>query len=91
MGRFGVFSKAFIKGNSAIVELDDETQMPWRDPETGFCRRVKDGEPGEFLAKLPADDIGKKFQGYFGNKNATSSKIMRDVFKKGDAWYGAPA
>ncbi|KAK3995685.1 hypothetical protein QBC44DRAFT_348233 [Cladorrhinum sp. PSN332] len=87
VGRYGLLSKAYVKLTSAIVELDDETQMPWRDPKTGFCRRVKDGEPGEFIAKLPADDINKRFQGYFGNKGATHSKIMRNVFKKGDAWF----
>jgi hypothetical protein len=38
------------------------------------------------IAALPANDISKRFQGYYGNKSATNSKILRDVFKKGDAW-----
>lgn len=71
---------------SAIVRVDDETELPWRDPKTGFCQRVKTGESGELLASLPAEDISKLFQGYFGNAAATNSKILRDVFRKGDAW-----
>jgi acyl-CoA synthetase (AMP-forming)/AMP-acid ligase II len=67
--------------------VDSETDLPWRDPKTGLCQRVKTGEVGEFLVLLPADDIKQAFQGYFGNQKATESKILRDVFRKGDAWF----
>ncbi|KAL2139425.1 hypothetical protein VTI28DRAFT_5239 [Corynascus sepedonium] len=87
IGRFGVLSGAVSSIRSALVLVDNETELPWRDPKTGFCRRVKTGEPGEFIVNLPADDIKKRFQGYYGNEAATNSKIMRDVFKKGDAWF----
>ncbi|KAL2136993.1 hypothetical protein VTI74DRAFT_11175 [Chaetomium olivicolor] len=87
IGRFGLLSGAFIRMRSAIVRVDNETELPWRDPKTGLCQRVKTGEVGEFIVSLPADDINKRFQGYFGNKAATNSKIMRNVFKKGDAWF----
>jgi len=43
--------------------------------------------PGELLYKLDADDVAKKFQGYFNSKGSTESKIMRDVFVKGDAYF----
>ncbi|KXX75946.1 Fatty acid transporter protein [Madurella mycetomatis] len=86
IGRYGVISKAILSVRSAIVRLD-ETELPWRDPKTGFCQRVKSGEVGEFIVSLPADDTNKRFQGYHGNAAATTSKIMRDVFKKGDAWF----
>jgi acyl-CoA synthetase (AMP-forming)/AMP-acid ligase II len=55
-----------------------------------LCQRAKAGDVGEFIVSLPADDISKRFQGYFGNAAATNSKIMRDVFKKGDAWCVLP-
>jgi hypothetical protein len=82
-----LLSGALAGYRSTIVRLDDETGLAWRDPQTGFCQRSKTGEVGEFIVRLPADDINKGFQGYFGNEAATNSKIMRDVFKKGDAWW----
>ncbi|AEO63699.1 uncharacterized protein THITE_2141752 [Thermothielavioides terrestris NRRL 8126] len=87
VGRYGFFSSAFLQRRSAIVRVDNETDLPWRDPKTGLCQRVKTGEVGEFLVLLPADDIKQAFQGYLGNQKATESKILRDVFRKGDAWF----
>ena len=63
------------------------TEIPYRDPATGFCRRVPTNCPGELIIKLNADDVRETFQGYFRNDHATSSKILRDVFKPGDAWF----
>ncbi|KAK4151127.1 fatty acid transporter protein [Chaetomidium leptoderma] len=87
IGRFGLFSGALLGMRSTLVRLDDETELPWRDPKTGLCQRVKTGGVGEFIVKLPAEDVRTRFQGYFGNAAATNSKIMRDVFQKGDAWF----
>ncbi|KAK4446733.1 fatty acid transporter protein [Podospora aff. communis PSN243] len=87
IGRYGLFSRAFFEMRSTIVALDHETDQPWRDPKTGFGRRAKSGENGELIVALPPDDIESRFQGYFNNKGATNSKIIRDVFKKGDAWF----
>lgn len=86
IGRYGLLSGAFLGLRTAVVRLDDEMELPWRDPATGFCQRVKPGGVGELIASLPADDVNKRFQGYYGNAAATNSKIMRDVFRKGDAW-----
>ena len=87
IGRFGLLSGALAGYRSTIVRLDDETELAWRDPNTGLCQRAKTGEVGEYIVRLPAEDTRKAFQGYFGNAAATNSKIMRDVFKKGDAWW----
>jgi acyl-CoA synthetase (AMP-forming)/AMP-acid ligase II len=88
IGRVGTLGKIFTDANAALVELDWETEQPYRDPATGFCRRIpRNGQPGELLYKLDADDIRKKFQGYFNNQGSTESKIMRDVFMKGDAYF----
>ena len=86
IGRFGVLSHFLTNLRSAVVRLDYETDQPWRDPSTGFCKRTRTNEPGELLAALPAD-VKSRFQGYFGNEKATNSKILRDVFKKGDVWF----
>lgn len=91
LGRYGFFSSLFLKshlaGRMAIVRMDPSTDEPYRDPKTGFCVRVETNEPGELLGRLPEKDISLRFQGYFANDGATNSKIMRDVFRKGDAWF----
>ncbi|GJN74706.1 long-chain fatty acid transporter [Purpureocillium lilacinum] len=87
IGRNGWLYNALQKLQVAIVEVDWQTDAPLRDPATGWCKRVTPGEPGEMLFKLPADDLERRFQGYYGNKKATQDKIMRDVFAKGDAWF----
>lgn len=69
------------------MEVDHEAEAPWRDPKTGFCKRVPRGEPGELIYALDAQDPSQTFQGYYKNAKATESKILRDVFTKGDAWY----
>jgi acyl-CoA synthetase (AMP-forming)/AMP-acid ligase II len=87
IGRLGTVGKLLTHSTSAVVELDWETEQPWRDPETRFCRRAELGQPGELIFEIDAKDIEAKFQGYFNNKSSTESKILRDVLKKGDAWF----
>ncbi|KAH0489373.1 hypothetical protein TgHK011_009805 [Trichoderma gracile] len=87
IGRSGWLHSLLMGISSALVEVDWATDSPWRDPVTGFCRRVKPGQPGEMLYRLPADDIGERFQGYFNNKDASDAKILRGVFRPGDAWF----
>ncbi|KAI1736063.1 acetyl-CoA synthetase-like protein [Xylaria scruposa] len=86
IGRNGWLYGLFMKSKQAIVERDHETDEPHRDPKTGFCVAVPRGEVGELLFKLP-EDMTKNFQGYYNNPKATNSKIIRDVFKKGDAYF----
>jgi len=87
IGRIGSFGGLLMGVNAILVELDWETETPWRDPKTGFCKKVNTREAGELLYKLDADDISKKFQGYFNDEKASESKILRDVLTKGDAWF----
>lgn len=87
MGRHGWIYRAITSFSSAIVEVDADTEKPWRDPQTGFCRRVAVRHPGELLAKLPADEPERRYQGYYGNESASQAKVLRDVFSKGDMWY----
>lgn len=67
--------------------VDRESELSWRDLNTGFCQRAHADQPGEFLVRLQANDIKRGYQGYHGSPAATDSKVIRDVFKKGDAWY----
>lgn len=86
IGRNGAIYNLVLGKDAAAVEVDFETDSPARG-ENGFCKKVKPGEPGEMLFQLPTKSIETRFQGYYGNAKATNDKIMRDVFKKGDAWF----
>ncbi|KAK3365476.1 fatty acid transporter protein [Lasiosphaeria ovina] len=74
IGLYGLLSKTVLGIRTATVRLGHETEIPWRNPQTGFCQRVKAGEAGEFIVMLPEDD-------------ASNLKVMRGVFRKGDAWF----
>lgn len=87
IGRNGVVAGLILGRSIAIVELDHETEAPWRDPKTGLCKVVPRGDPGELLYALDPANISQDFQGYFNNDQATDSKILRDVVTKGDAWF----
>lgn len=87
IGRNGSLTEFIMGGGIAIVEVDHESQEPWRDPQTGFCRKVPRGEPGELLYAIDAADPAERFQGYFRNSTATETKIMRDVLQPGDAYF----
>ena len=87
IGRNGALSEIIMGGGLAVVEVDQESQQPWRDPQTGLCRKVPRGDPGELLYAIDASDPAEKFQGYFRNSKATDGKILRDVIQKGDAYF----
>lgn len=88
IGRFGSVNRFLARMKLAIVELDWETDEPYRDSsKNNFCKRVEPGVSGELLYVMDPADIGKTYQGYFGNEKASKSKIMRDVLAKGDAWF----
>ncbi|KAI0881366.1 acetyl-CoA synthetase-like protein [Annulohypoxylon maeteangense] len=86
IGYVGLLFTLVAMVSSAIIALDPETDAPIRDPKTGFCRRVKRGDVGELLFKLPGEPEGN-FQGYYNDPKATESKIMRDVLQKGDHFF----
>ncbi|KAL2358784.1 putative long-chain fatty acid transporter [Cryomyces antarcticus] len=89
VGRNGRLASLILGGGLTLVELDPRTDAPLRDPQTGLCRPCAPNEPGELLYKLPdhEDEWDSKYQGYYDNPAATASKILRNVLKKGDAWY----
>ena len=66
----------------AIVRYDVDGDEPIRD-EKGFMQKVAVGETGLLLGEISASN---PFFGYT-SKEATESKILQDVFDKGDAWF----
>ncbi len=66
----------------AIVKYDHDEEKPMRN-EDGFMQKVDPGETGLLLWGLQNKFV---FVGYT-DKNATETKILRNVFKEGDAWF----
>ncbi|KAI4225827.1 MAG: hypothetical protein L6R36_003624 [Xanthoria steineri] len=88
VGRNGLLSSLLFNSQSAIVQLDWESEFPFRNPDNkNFCTRVPRGEPGELLFKIDAAAIERGYQGYLNNAKASNSKIMRSVFAKDDAYF----
>jgi len=73
------------KFNIDIIRYDVETGENPRGAD-GFCLREDPNEVGEMIGEIREDDPRFRFEGY-GTKEATQKKILRDVFKKGDAWF----
>ncbi|KAI3550710.1 AMP-binding enzyme [Colletotrichum abscissum] len=87
VGRNGTLYSVVMGLDVALAEMDENNEEPWRDRKTGLCRPAKAGEPGELMFRLSPDDLNRRFQGYYGNPDATKAKVLRSVFKKGDAWF----
>ncbi|MEV6278175.1 long-chain-acyl-CoA synthetase [Nocardia sp. NPDC051832] len=66
----------------SIVEYDEESGAAKRDAH-GRLRRVGAGGIGLLLAKVTSR---QPFDGYT-DADATESKLVRDAFKDGDAWF----
>lgn len=84
----GYLADKFLSLQYTLVKMDpdDETTI-FRDPETGFCQSPKVDEKGEMIMKiLNPKNIKSTFPGYVNDDRATYSKIIRNVFKKDDAW-----
>ncbi len=87
IGRNGPALNLMLGSQIAIVEVDWFTEAPLRSEPHNLCTKVPRGEPGELLHKVDPADIGRKYRGYFNNSKATESKLLRDVFIKGDAYF----
>lgn len=77
------------KTNVRLIRYDSENGCHLRD-EQGFCIPCQPGEVGEAVAFIVdhPEIGGGRFEGYTCPK-ATESKILRDVFQQGDAWWSS--
>lgn len=66
----------------ALVKYDVDADEIARD-DKGNLIKVADGEPGLLLGEITRKTV---FEGYT-SKEDTEKKILRDVFKQGDAWF----
>lgn len=72
---------------TTCVRFDVETDDVVRGPD-GFCVECKPGEPGEAIGRIASDpnSTAGRYEGY-SDEAASSKKILRDVFEKGDAYF----
>ncbi|WP_417498249.1 long-chain-acyl-CoA synthetase [Maricaulis sp.] len=71
--------------NIDLVKFDLESEMPLRGPD-GHCVPCAPDEVGEAIGRIDPEDARFRFDGY-GSKEDTEKKILRNVFKPGDAWF----
>ncbi len=70
----------------ALVRFDVEVGEPVRN-EDGLCIECSPNEVGEAIGRVSSDlaQIGSRFDGY-KDESASQKKILRNVFRLGDAW-----
>ena len=87
-GKLGAVGRipAYIRKrfNVRLVKFDVEAEAPVR-AANGLCLECRVGEAGEALGEI-GSEARMDYAGYL-DKQASSAKVMRDVFKKGDAWF----
>ncbi|MDB5732946.1 MAG: long-chain-acyl-CoA synthetase [Variovorax sp.] len=77
------------KTNLRLVRYDIDSDSHPRD-ENGFMQLCEVGEVGEgigMIIDIP-DVVGGRFEGYT-SAEATEKKILRNVFRQGDAWWSS--
>jgi fatty-acyl-CoA synthase len=90
-GRLGAIGKipSFLAHRLpvALLRFDVDRGEPLRNAE-GFCERCGPNEVGEAVGLIPGagKDLSGRFEGY-ADPEASARKVLRHVFKEGDAWY----
>ena len=71
----------------ALLRFDVDRGEPLRNGE-GFCERCRPDEVGEAAGLIPVkgQELAGRFEGY-ADAEASARKVLRNVFKEGDAWY----
>jgi fatty-acyl-CoA synthase len=90
-GRIGAIGKipSFLAHRLpvALLRFDVELGEPRRNGD-GFCERCGPDEVGEAVGLIPdaGQELAGRFEGY-ADPEASARKVLRHVFKEGDAWY----
>jgi len=71
--------------NAEVVAHDVESGTIVRKSD-GFCKLADPSEVGELLGEIREDDARFRYDGY-QDKAASEKKIVRNVLKKGDAYF----
>lgn len=69
-----------------LIRTDATTGDVIRDPKTGYCIVCDADEAGQMIGRISRSDPIRRFDGYV-NREASTKKVVRDVFSKGDEWF----
>jgi fatty-acyl-CoA synthase len=71
----------------ALIRLDEGAVQPMRN-DAGLCVACDVDEVGEAIGRIDSASRGaaRRFDGYT-DSDATSRKVLRDVFNEGDRWF----
>ena len=71
----------------ALIRTNMDTGEPLRGPD-GSCIGCPTNEIGEAIGRINAVSSvsGTRFEGY-SDKNASDTKVLRNVFARADAWF----
>ncbi len=85
VGRIPAYARSQMPVKLLRYDVEAETHV--RDAG-GLCVEAEIGETGEAVGRIASgdDDPIGRFEGY-RDAEATQKKILRDVVRKGDAWY----
>jgi len=84
VGHHGLLLRLLTRNVLIPVEVDIETGDIYRDPKTGFAKRMPYDVGGEMLVKVTSREA---FGGYWKNPEATEKRFATNVFEKGDLYY----
>ncbi len=84
IGRIPAFMR--LRDPVALIRVSGDANEP-KCGADGFCIRCGANEPGEAIGRIAGDasDPSSRFEGYTSATD-TQNKILRNVFKTGDAW-----
>jgi fatty-acyl-CoA synthase len=72
--------------SAKLIRYDVESDAHLRD-SLGHCIECAPDEPGELIGRISSGRTAAgRFEGYT-SEEASSKKILRDVFEAGDAWF----
>jgi acyl-CoA synthetase (AMP-forming)/AMP-acid ligase II len=84
VGHHGMLLRRKFHNIYVPVEVHLETSEIRRSAATGFALRKSYEEGGEILVKLPSKS---SWAGYWHANDATSKKLVENVFKPGDVYF----
>jgi fatty-acyl-CoA synthase len=83
IGRIPWYARSVLKVR--LIRYDIEKGLVERG-EQGFCIETDDDEIGEAIGQIDPNDPRSRFDGYTSRAD-TEKKILRNAFRKGDAWF----